>query len=143
MFQLALSTAGILARLSPVPTVSPRKQGEGEQEGGRGQSGTPHPTHSPSTGRNWGCLAKAAAALGLAGGTWWVTPFVSLRLFLHLFKCSPEIPCFCSPCSLHQPRSIHITRLHCSGAKATGHLAQMFLHSTSFLPQKWLSQLIE
>lgn len=49
MFQLALSTAGIPARLSPVPTMSPRKQGEGEQEGERGQAGTPHPTHSPST----------------------------------------------------------------------------------------------
>lgn len=84
MFQLLLSTAGILARLSAVPTL-PQGAGEGRRLGGD-TGDTPQPQHHCGIARSWGCLAKAAAAPGLPGGTWWVTPIVSLRFFLHILK---------------------------------------------------------
>lgn len=86
-FQLLLSTAGILARLSPVPTLTPGHR-VGRWGGWEGTAGrTPQPQQYCGTGRAWGCPAKAAAAPGLADGTWWVTPLVSLRFLLHLLKC--------------------------------------------------------
>lgn len=87
VLQLLLSTAGILARLSPGPTLTPGHR-VGRAGGWEGTVGdTPQPQHHCGTGKSWGCLAKAATAPGLAGGTWWVTPLVSLRFFLHLLKC--------------------------------------------------------
>lgn len=77
MFQLGLSPAGTLARLCPAPLCP---------QGTAGWEGTPGDTHSPST-----MVAQAgtgaADAPGLAGGTGWVTPCVSLRILLHLLKC--------------------------------------------------------
>lgn len=149
------------------PLCPPREQAGGRQEAERGHSedwpkGQPIPpstvlsskTGSRGRSRGLSCQGGCCSETGGALLCWW--EMVSDCL------CITEVIPSLTKMSLCRPRSSltfvlpilapippatslslsDIMRLHCSGAKVTRHLAQMFLHSTSFLPQKWLSVII-